>query len=57
MSSTVIVDGKVFVVISDNELNTNWLVAARLMKKAEAGDKEAAKELKKMSEAKTVIVE
>ena len=35
-------------------LNTDWIVSARLMRKAKAGDKKAAKELQERDETKMV---
>lgn len=40
--------------IDDNEADADWIRAARLKKKADAGNKQAAAQLKKMFDTKLV---
>lgn len=43
-------DGNIVFNLDADEANADWIRAGRLLKKAQAGDKEAAAKLKKMEE-------
>ena len=49
-------DGKVLINTSATEADVDWLRAARLMRRAKEGDKEAAKELERMENSEMVYV-
>jgi len=50
-------DEPVMVIDLTDELNDDWIRAARLQRAAEKGDKKAAQELKRMEEEKLVPVD
>ena len=50
-------DGNVIEEIPMTLVNDDWIRSARLAKKARAGDKEAAEELKRMEETEMFLLE
>ena len=50
-------DGKIIMRVPLTAANDDWIRAARLKKKAEAGDKEVAKKLKEMESTQMMMVE
>ncbi len=52
-----VLDDEVIFVTPHSALNNDWIRSARIMKKAEAGDLKAKKELKELENTGTMIFE
>ena len=50
-------DEPVFIIRPDSEMNNDWIRAARLKTKADKGDEEAAKELRRRERTRMVPVD